>query len=423
MTSRSPIPLRLVARLFILSALALGRVQAGENWPQFLGTASNHTEIKDLPLTWSETQNVKWKTVLPGEGWSSPVVAGGQVWMTTATEEGQSLRALCCDLTTGKLVMDIEVFRNAVVPPKHKRNSYASPSPIIEGDRVYVHFGAMGTACLSTKDGRKLWENREFVVDHQNGPGGSPALYQDKLLLAFDGMDQQYEVALSKMTGQVAWKTERSGIAKLQARPADMRKAYGTPVVFQIDGRAQSLTTAAERLYAYDPGTGRELWWVDYPGFSNVPLPVTDGKMLYVCTGFMKPELWGIRAGGAQGDVTASHVVWRQKTGVPDQSTPAVVGARLYMVTSGGIVSCLNTATGEIVWKERIGSDFAASPLVADGRIYFCDARGKTTVIAPGDTLQVLAQNELADGCMASPAPVGKALILRTKTSLYRLEK
>jgi len=409
----------------VLSAVALILPQfahAGDAWPQFRGPNAGHTESKDLPLMWNEKENVKWKTALPGEGWSSPVVAGKQIWMTAALNNGQSLRALCCDLESGKLLMDMEVFQNVVVPPKHKRNSYASPSPIIDGDRVYVHFGAMGTACLSTKDERKLWENRELVVDHQNGPGGSPALFQDKLLLAFDGTDRQYEVALDKMTGKLAWKTDRSGAAHLQQRPGDMRKAYPTPVVFQIDGRAQSLSTGAERLYALDPATGRELWWVDYPGFSNVPLPITDGKMLYVCTGFMKPELWGIRLGGATGDATGSHVVWRQKTGVPDQSTPVVVGQRLYMVTSGGILSCLDTENGNIVWKERIGSDFAASPLVADGRIYFCDARGKTIVIAPGDVLAVLATNELADGCMASPAVVGKALIVRTKTSLYRIE-
>jgi outer membrane protein assembly factor BamB len=406
----------LVASLLPVSVLA------GDAWPQFRGPNAGHTEIENLPLKWSEKEHVKWKTPLPGVGWSSPVVAGKQIWMTTATEEGQSLRALCCDLDSGKLVMDIEVFKNAVVPPKHKRNSYASPSPIIDGDRVYVHFGAMGTACLSTKDGRKLWENREFVVDHQNGPGGSPLLYGDNLLLAFDGTDQQYEVALNKNTGKMVWKTARSAIPKLGARPVDMRKAYPTPVLFHIDGRAQSLSTGAERLYAYDPATGHELWWVDYPGFSNVPLPVSDGKMLYVCTGFAKPEVWGIRVGGAQGDATTTHVVWRQNAGVPDQSTPVIVGSRLYMVTSGGIVSCLDTATGNIIWKERIASDFAASPLVAKGRIYFCDAKHKTTVIEPGDTFKVLAVNELADGCMASPAAVGKALILRTRTSLYRIE-
>lgn len=395
---------------------------AGDRWPQLRGTADGHTDVKDLPLTWSETEHVKWKTPLPGEGWSSPVVADGKIWMTTALSDGQSLHALCCDLETGKLLFDVEVFTNAVVPPKHARNSYASPSPVLDGDRVYVHFGSMGTACLSTKDGHKLWENREYKVDHQNGPGGSPALYQDKLLLAFDGMDQQFEVALNKLTGQMVWKTDRSAAAKLQARPQDMRKAYGTPTILQIDGRTESLTTGAERLYGYDPGTGQEIWSVDYPGFSNVPQPVSDGKMLFVCTGFMKPEIWGIRAGGLHGDATASNVVWRQRTGVPDQSTPVVIGDRLYMVSSGGIASCLNTATGDIVWKERIGSDFAASPLAAEGRIYFCDARGKTMVLAPGDTFQMLAQNALADGCMASPAVVGKALILRTKSSLYRIE-
>jgi len=411
---------------FAVFTVVLGTVlpagRAGDSWPQFRGMAAGHTEVKDLPLSWSETEHVKWKTPLPGEGWSSPVVANGQIWMTTALEEGASLHALCCDLATGKLLIDVEVFKNAVVPPKHARNSYASPTPILDGDRVYVNFGSMGTACLSARDGHKLWENREFQVDHQNGPGGSPALFQDKLLLAFDGRDQQFEIALNKMTGQLAWKTERSAIPKLQAKPDDMRKSYPTPVIFQIDGQAQTLSTGAERLYSYDPSTGRELWSVDYPGFSNVPLPVLDGGMLFVCTGFMKPEIWGIRAGGAHGDATASHVVWRQHTAVPDQSTPVVVGSRLYMVSSSGIASCLNTATGETLWKERISSDVAASPLAAEGRIYFCDARGKTIVLAPGDSFKVLAENPLADGCMASPAVVGKALILRTKTSLYRIE-
>jgi outer membrane protein assembly factor BamB len=412
-----------MASVLALSALPCGVARAGDNWLQFRGPASGHTEVRDLPLTWSETEHVKWKTPLPGEGWSSPVIANNQVWMTTALDNGASLHALCCDLATGKLLFDVEVFKNAVVPPKHARNSYASPSPVLDGDRLYVHFGSMGTACLSTKDGRKLWENRDFVVDFQNGPGGSPALYQDKLLLAFDGRDQQYGIALDKMTGKLAWKAGRSAAAgKLQTVPPDMRKAYGTPAIFQIDGRAQALTTAAERLYASDPATGQELWSVDYPGFSNVPLPVTDGRMLFVCTGFMKPEIWGIRVGGAHGDATASHVVWRQHIAVPDQSTPVVVGSRLFMVSSGGIASCLNTVTGETLWKERIGSDFAASPLAAEGRIYFCDAQGKTTVVAPADTFQVLAANPLADGCMASPAVVGKALVLRTKTGLYRIE-
>lgn len=395
---------------------------ASETWTQFRGPASGHTASKNLPLTWSETEHVRWKTELPGEGWSSPVVAGKEVWMTTALDDGKSLRALCCDLETGKLLRNVEVFQNDSVPPKHKRNSYASPTPIVDGDRIYVHFGAMGTACLSTKDGSKIWENRDLKVDHQNGPGGSPALIDGKLLIGCDGMDSQYEVALDAKTGKVVWKTERSAIPKLAKRPADMRKAYPTPVVFTVDGRPQSLSTAAERLYALDPATGKELWFVDYPGFSNVPLPVTDGRMAFVCTGFMKPEIWGIRLGGASGDATASHVAWKQLAGAPDQSTPVVVGSRLYMISSAAVVSCLDTADGRIVWKERIGGDFAASPLAAEGRIYFFDATGKTTVLAPGDTFKKLAENSLADGCMASPAVVGNALIMRTKKGLYRIE-
>lgn len=396
---------------------------ASPDWPRLFGAEQNHSDARGVPLTWNETEHIKWKTALPGEGWSSPVVQGGQVWMTTATEQGKSLRVLCVDLASGKLLRDVEVLSNDVVPPKHRRNSYASPTPILDGERVYAHFGAMGTVCLSTKDASTLWARRDLKIDHQNGPGGSATLWGDRLLIACDGMDVQYEVALDKLTGKTLWKTERSGIAKLAARPADMRKAYGTPVVFNIDGRPQSLTTAAERLYALDPKTGRELWYVDFPGFSNVPLPVSDGKMAYVCTGFMKPEVWGIKLGGAQGDATASHVVWKQKAGAPDQSTPVVVGNRLYMVSSGGIASCLDTADGRIVWKERIGSDFAASPLHVDGRIYFFDAQGTTTVIAPGDTFQVLAKNTLAAGSMASPAVIGKAFIVRTKDALYRIEQ
>ncbi|MDB6171977.1 MAG: Pyrrolo-quinoline quinone repeat-containing protein [Chthoniobacteraceae bacterium] len=406
--------------LLILSATLL---RAGDSWTQFRGpTAQGYSDAKGLPRHWSETENVKWKTALPGEGWSSPVVANGQIWMTTALEEGKSLRALCVDFATGKLVHDIEVFKNESVPPKHRRNSYASPTPVIDGDRVYLHFGSLGTACLSTKDGSKIWENRELKVDFQNGAGGSPVLFKDKLLIACDGMDCQFEAALDTATGKIAWKTERSAIPKLQKRPEDMRKAYGTPFITTIDGQPQSITTAAERLYAYDPATGKELWFVDYPGFSNVPLPVTDGKVMVIPTGFMKPEMWGIKVGGAKGDATSTHILWKQVAGAPAQASPVLVDGRLYMVNDSGILSCLNAMTGAIVWKERVGSDFAASLTYADGVIYLFDCMGKSLVIEPGDTFKTVASNQLADGFMASPAVVGKSLILRTKKNLYRIE-
>lgn len=404
--------------LFASTALAIS-----EEWTQFRGPSQGHSTAKGLPTEWSETKNIKWKTVLPGTGWSSPVVKGNQIWMTTATEEGVSLRLLCCDLESGKLLMDIEVFRNEAPPIIHKRNSYASPTPIIDGDRIYADFGEWGIACLSTKDGKKIWENRELKVDRQNGPGGCAALYKDMLLIACDGMDQQYGVAIDKNTGQIRWKTKRSGEARYMVKPPDMRKAYGTPIVFQLEGRPQALTCGAFRLYSHDPDNGQELWTLDYNGFSNVPIPVFDGKQIYVCSGFTKGEIWAIKPQGLQGDVTETHVVWKQKTGVPDQSTPVVVGDRLYMITSGGIASCLNTADGNIIWKERVGADFAASPLYVDGKLYLWPSMGSAKVLAPGDTYQQIAKNELADGFMATPAVVGKAFIARTKTALYRIEE
>jgi outer membrane protein assembly factor BamB len=414
------------ARRMLLRLLPLVAISAfaADTWTQFRGPQQNGvSDAKDLPLTWSETEHVKWKTAIPGEGWSSPLVANGQVWLTTATDEGRSLRAICVDFTTGKIVRDVEVFKNAESPVKHKRNSYASPTGIIDGDRVFVHFGPMGTACLDSKTGSVRWENRDLRYDPQNGPGGSLAQWKDKLIIPCDGTDVQFEVALDKTTGKVLWKAERSAKPQLASLPNDMRKAYGTAVVMQIDGRPQSLTTASNRLYALDPDSGRELWHFDYPrGFSNVPLPVSDGRVMVLSSGFMKPALYGIKVGGAKGDATASHLLWKQPAGAPDQCSPSIVGDRVYVTTSGGILSCLNLQTGAIVWKERIGSDFAASPVHAEGRLYFFAAAGPCTVIEPGDTFKKLAENTLADGCMASPAVVGKTLVVRTKTHLYRIE-
>jgi outer membrane protein assembly factor BamB len=416
---------------------ALSTAASAEIWPRFLGPNGNNiSDAKGLPLEWKDRKglpsewggkkatNIQWKVALPGEGWSSPVVGSDLAYCTTALDGGKSLHALCVSLADGKIVWDVEVFKNEEVPPKHNRNSYASPTPLLEGDRLFVTFGTMGTACLSTKDGAKIWENRELKWDQQNGAGGSVAGYGDLLLIPCDGADVQFEAALSKKDGKVVWKSERSHKEALKQRPADMHKAYGTPVVAMVAGKPVSFTTTAQRLFALDPLTGKELWYINYaPGFSNVPVPVSDGKNLYISTGFQKPEIWAIKLEPATGDATETHVLWKQKKGAPYESTPVVFGDRLYMVNSGGIASCLNTADGSIVWTQRIGPDFAATPLVADGKIYFCDTWNQSYVIEPGDTFKLLATNKLESGCMASPVPVGKALIIRTKTHLYRIEQ
>jgi outer membrane protein assembly factor BamB len=417
-------------RLCFFSAVAVAVAAAvsfsygGEDWPRFLGPeGNNHSGAKGLPLEWSEKKNVKWKTLLPGEGWSSPVVGNGRIYCTTALDDGRSLRALCVEFATGKVLWDVEVFANPEPPVKHKRNSHASPTPLLEGERLFVTFGPSGTACLSVKDGAKIWENRELKWDVQNGPGGSVAGAGELLLVPCDGIDVQFEAALSKKDGKVVWKSERSGKAQLAQKPTDMHKAYGTPVVLNVEGKPVSVTTGAQRLYGLDPATGRELWHVNYPGFSNVPVPQTDGRNLYVATGFQKAELWAVKLGGAAGDVTGSHVLWKQIKGAPTEATPLVVGDRVYTLTSGGIGSCINSATGEVVWQNRVGGDFAATPLHAEGRIYAFDAWGRTDVFAVGDVYKQLASNKLSEGCMASPAVVGKALVVRTKAALYRIEE
>ncbi len=414
-------------RLALLAALTLG-ASAADEWPRFLGpTGNNSVGQHGLPTSWDDKKGrgIKWKVALPGEGWSSPVVSEGRIYCTTALDEGKSLRAVCVDFATGKTIWDSEIFQVPMPPEKHQRNSFASPTPLLEGDRLYATFGTVGTACLDIKSGKKLWENQELHWDQQNGAGGSMSGWKDLLLLACDGAgDVQLGAALNKKDGKLVWKVDRSAKAELAQRTGDRRKAYGTPIVHEFGGKPMCLTMTAERLYAQDPATGQELWWVKTPGFSNVPMPVTDGKQIYICTGFPKPQVWAIKADpAASGDVTETHVVWKQIKGGPEESTPVVAGERLFMVNDTGIASCLNTNDGAIVWQQRIGPDFAASPLAADGRIYFFDTWNKSYVVDASDAFNLVSTNRLESGCMASPAIVGKAMILRTKTHLYRLEQ
>jgi outer membrane protein assembly factor BamB len=415
-----------------LSVAALGLAQAlassspaADSWPRFLGAGQNNvvSDAPKLPVQWDAQQGIRWRTEVPGEGWSSPLVADGRIWVTAATEEGHSLRALAFDYESGKLLKDVEVFRLEAVPPKHRRNSYASPTGLLSGGRFYVHFGTNGTAALDARTGEVLWRQQTLKVDHQNGAGGSLTEHGNLLLVPCDGMDVQHEVALDKATGGVVWKSERSAKPYLVTLPADMRKAYGTPFLLQTPQGTASLTTASTRLYALDPATGKELWYCNYgKGFSNVPLPATDGKTLVVCTGFMKPEVWGIKLEGAKGDISESHVLWKQKSAAPDQATPVLANGLVFTVSSGGIASCLDMANGEMLWRERLGSDFAATPLVANGLVYFSDCAGVVTAVKAARTFEVAAKSTMPEGFMASPAVVGSSLVLRTKAALYRVE-
>ena len=386
---------------------------AVSDWPEFRGPGGQgHSPERGLPLQWGEGKNVAWKTRIAGLGWSTPVVAGGRVWLTTAIEQrGVSLRVLAFDVATGREVVNVEAFN---IPSSRReinpKNSWASPTPVIDGDRIYVHFGADGTAALTTS-GEIVWKAR-FEYQSQHGAGGSPIVYRDLLILNCDGSDAAFVVALDKHTGKVKWKTNR-GI------PAD--QAYTTPLVIHAADRDQLISVGAFRARAYDPLTGREIWRVRYDdGFSNVPRPVFAHGLVYIATGFQQPSLLAVRPDGT-GDVTRTHIAWVLKRGAPLTPSPIIVGDELYVVTDGGIASCVDARSGAVIWQQRLGGTYSASPVFADGRIYFLAEQGVTTVIAPGKEFRKLAANTLDGGLLASMAISGGSFFLRTDSHLYKV--
>jgi outer membrane protein assembly factor BamB len=381
-----------------------------EDWPEFRGsTGQGVSSERGLPLTWSETKNVRWKVAIPGKGWSSPAILGDRIWLTAATEDGKSLRAICIDRNSGAITQNLEVFRIKNLGPMSPKNSLASPTPVLEGDRVYLHFGAHGTACI-TQTGEIAWKTRLEYDNGQHGPGGSPVLYDNLLIVSCDGLEIQYVVALDKLTGKVKWKKLRQGY-----------QAYTTPLVVKLPAGDQVISPGALRAIAYEPRTGKEIWNVRYgDGFSNVPRPVYGNGLVYICTGFQEPSMLAVRVDG-RGDVTKSHVAWTLKRGVPLTPSPLLVGDELYMVNDGGIASCVDAKTGAELWRARISGNFSASPIYADGRIYFLSEEGLTVVIAPGKKFQALATNQLDGETLASMAVSGGSIFIRSRTHLYRL--
>ncbi len=394
---------------------------AQENWPEFRGPLGDGSSAATaLPLHWSETQNVCWKTPIHGHGWSSPVIWQGQIWVTTATEDGKQLYVVCVDRQTGQIVHDVKVFD--VAEPEHIAvvNSYASPTPAIEVGRVYVHYGTYGTACLDTASGQVLWTRRDLNCDHHEGPGSSPILFDKLLIVHVDGRDVQYVVALDKETGKTVWKTDRS--IDYSPYHINLRKGFCTPTVVGTPTRQELISPGAKAVMGYDPGTGEELWKIRYNGWSMVPRPLAGHGLVFLVNDYERPELWAVRPGG-QGDVTDTHVVWKIVQGIPAQPSLLLIGTSLYAVTDGGVAICINAQTGEINWKHRLGGNFAASPVHADGRMYFFSQDATTTVLEPGPAYKVLAENHLEGELKASPAVAGRAFFIRTRSHLYRIER
>ncbi len=420
-----------------VTLLVLGVLAARADWPEFRGpwgdghaSPPGETKTLGLPLQWSETNHIKWKTEIPDRGWSTPVVMGNQVWLTTATIDGHDFFAICVDAETGDVRHNEKIFHSDNPEPLGNgasMNCYATPSPVIEPGRVYVHFGSFGTACLDTSSGKVLWKRSDLPCRHYRGPSSSLVSFRNLLILTMDGADLQYHVALDKQTGATVWKTDRSvpwndeNVPGQMAKDGDLRKAHSTPLVVNAGGEPQMISSGAKAAYGYDPETGRELWRVQYADWSVAPRPLFDGRLAFIVTGLSKKEMWAVRT-DERGDVTDSAVVWKLKTHIGKYASPLLVDGLIYTAAEESFVTCIDAANGDVVWTERIGGKYAASPVYADGRLYFFSQDGKTTVLKPGRNFEVLATNELDDGFMASPAVSGKAFFLRTKTHLYRVE-
>lgn len=395
-------------RLFY-TLLLLGLAARAEDWPQFRGPdGQGHSSETNLPSEWSESQNLRWKVPIPGRGWSSPVLEGNRIWLTTATDDGYSLRLLSLDAGSGRILLNVEVFRLSGKIPIHEKNSQASPTPVLDGDRIYVHFGSHGTACVN-RSGEVLWRTK-LTYYHRHGPGGSPLLYQNRLIISCDGYDIQYVVALDKNTGNICWKKPRAGY-----------QAYTTPLLLRVNGRDQVLSVGAYRAIAYDPETGEEIWSVAYgKGYSNVPRPVFGNGLVFICSGFDQPYLLAVHPDGT-GDITETHVAWTAKRGIPLTPSPLLISDALYFVSDNGIMSSLDAKTGVERWRQRVGGTFSASPIYADGRIYFTSEDCDFPVIAPDKAYRSLSTNHLDGRCLASPAVSGGSIYIRSDKYLYRI--
>jgi outer membrane protein assembly factor BamB len=412
------------------SASITSIARAGDAWPQFRGpTGDGVSDARHLPTQWAEDKNVAWKTAIHGRAWSSPVILGDQVWLTTATEDGRELYAVCVSRDTGKIVHDVKVFTVEKPQFTHRFNSYGSPTPVVEPGRVYVTFGAHGTACLDTATGKTIWERRDFECNHFRGPGSSLFVYEKLLLLNFDGSDFQYIAAMDKNTGKTVWKTDRSIVfqdlgpdGQILAK-GDRRKTFSTPRVSTLLGKPQIISVGSNAMYAYDPADGKELWRVEHrEAHSDTATPLIGDKFIYFCTGLGRKELVAVKPGGS-GVVTDTHIAWRTNKNIPSRGSPSLANGRIFMVDDGGVASCLDANTGKEIWKSRLEGNYSASPILGAGHAYFFNEDGLATVVdATGEVFKQVAQNKLEEGFMASPAVVESGLFLRTRTHLYRVE-
>jgi outer membrane protein assembly factor BamB len=407
--------------LAAFALLAASLAACGQEWPGFRGpTGQGASAEKGLPTRWGATDNVAWKADVPGEGWSSPVVWGDRVFVTAATDGGQSCHVLALSRLDGKALWDVEVFRQKALR-KEKKNSYATPTAVTDGVYVYAVFNGGGIAAL-TLEGRPAWVNLDMKYYSQHGLGGSPILYKDTLIMSFDGSSdgpdkalgwqkpwgQSFLLALDKKTGKERWRGRR-GLSRI---------AHTTPVVVTAGGRDELISSAGDVIQGFDPATGTRRWSVRAEGEGVVPSPASGDGLVFAASGFGNPRLRAVKL-ASDGDDATRTVAWEAKGNVPMIPSPLYVKPHLFVVTEGGIALCLEAATGEVRWQERLGGSFSASPVYADGHVYFLSEQGDTTVVMAGAEFVKVARNSLKEPCQASMAVSRGQLFIRTDRHVY----
>ena len=399
-------------------------IEANEQWSQFRGHYGNGIiKSTSAPINWSENTNIDWKTPIHDRGWSSPVIWNDQIWMTTATKDGNKMYAICVNKLSGKIEHDIHVFDVKSPQAITNENTYASPTPVVEEGRVYVHFGTYGTACISTKDGQILWKRRDLNCDHEigAGPASSPFIYNNFLIFNVDGRDVQYVIALNKETGETAWKTNRS--VDFSGVQVNQRKAYGTPFIIPRGNSNQMVSIGAKGVYSYDPENGKELWKAEHRGWSIAPRPVYGEGLVFTMIDRDRPEMWAINPNGS-GDITETHIEWKETKRMPPRASPIIIKGLLFVVDRNGYISCIEAKTGKPIWQKRMKGRFSASPILANNLIYFFNEDTVCTIIKPTRELEIVAENKLSDEkLMATPAFDENSIYIRTEKKLTRIVK
>jgi outer membrane protein assembly factor BamB len=394
-----------------------------ENWPRFRGPTGQGTSTEtNLPTKWSQNENIAWKTEIPGESWSSPIVWNDKVFVTTATEAGTSCRVLCLNREDGKFLWNVEVFKQPTLR-KEGRNSYATPTPCTDGQAVYAVFGGGSIAALDFS-GKTLWTNHDVEFYSQHGLGASPILYSDLLIMPFDHSaregerrvgwqipwDKSFILALDTKTGKQRWKAMRG----------QSRIAHVTPNITDVGGKPQLVSGAGDVIQGYNPDTGAKLWEVKSQGEGVVPSIVIGDGLAYSVSGFEKPTIRAVHLDpAARGDITATHLVWEQKKNVPNIPSLLLANNLLFSITDAGRLTCMDPKTGEIIWEENLRAKFAPSPVYADGKVYLLSEEGETTVFEAAREFKPISKNPLNERCQASPAISNGNLFIRTEKNLY----